>query len=41
VLSVSTADVILTLLGITNIDTTWVVKIRVYPKTAHALVPTT
>jgi len=41
VLSVSTADVILTLLGITNIDTTWVVKLRVYPKTAHALVPTT
>ena len=41
VFSVSTADVILTLTGVTDIDTTWVVKVRVYPKTAHALVPTT
>ncbi len=41
VLSVSTADVILTLTGVTNIDTTWVVKVKVYPKVAHALVPTT
>ncbi len=41
VVSVSTADVILTLLGITNIDTTWYVRVRVYPKVAHALVPTT
>lgn len=40
-LSVSTADVILTLTGVTDIDTTWVVKVKVYPKTAHALVPTT
>lgn len=41
VLSVSTADVILTLTGVTDIDTTWVVRVKVYPKTAHALVPTT
>jgi hypothetical protein len=41
VLTVSTADVILTLTGITNIDVTWVVKVKVYPKFAHALVPTT
>lgn len=41
VLSQSSNDVILTLTGITNIDTTWVVYIRVYPAVAHALVPTT
>jgi hypothetical protein len=41
VLSVSTADVILTLTGITNIDVTWVVRVKVFPKVAHALVPTT
>jgi hypothetical protein len=40
-LSVSTANVILTLTGVTNIDTTWVVKVKVFPKVAHALVPTT
>lgn len=41
VLSQSSNDVILTLTGITNIDTTWVVKIKVYPKVSHALVATT
>lgn len=41
VLSQSSNDIILTLLGITDINTTWFVKIKVYPKVAHALVPTT
>lgn len=41
VLSQSSNDIILTLTGITDIDTTWVVKIKVYPAFAHALVPTT
>jgi hypothetical protein len=41
VLSQSSNDVILTLTGITNIDTTWVVYVRVYPAVAHALVATT
>ena len=40
-LSVSTADVILTLTGVTDIDTTWVVRVKVYPKVKHALVATT
>lgn len=40
-LSVSTADVVLTLTGVANIDTTWRVLVKVFPKTAHALVPTT
>jgi len=41
VLSVSTADVILTLTGITNIDTRWVVTVCVYPAKSHILIPTT
>jgi hypothetical protein len=41
VLSQSSNDVILTLTGITNIDTRWVYTIRVYPKVAHPLIATT
>lgn len=41
VVSQSSNDIILTLTGITNIDTTWHVRVRVYPKVTHALVPTT
>lgn len=41
VLSQSSNDVILTLTGITNIDTRWVGKIRVYPKISHSLIATT
>src|SRR5688572_12286641 len=41
IFSVSSDDVILTLTGVSNIDTTWYIKIRVYRKVAHALVPTT
>ena len=41
VLSVSSTSVILTLAGVTAIDTTWYIKIKVFPKVAHALVPTT
>lgn len=41
VFSQSSNDIILTLTGISNIDTRWVVKIRVYPKVAHPLIATT
>lgn len=41
VLSVSTADVILTLTGVSAIDTRWVGKIRIYPKVQHPLIATT
>jgi hypothetical protein len=40
VLSQSSNDVILTLTGETDINATWVIKIKVYPKTTHALVAT-
>lgn len=41
VLSQSSNDVILTLTGITNIDTRWIVKIKVYPPEPHELIATT
>jgi hypothetical protein len=41
VLSQSSNDVILTLTGVTNIDTRWVGKIKVYPAVAHPLIATT
>jgi hypothetical protein len=41
VLSQSSNDVILTLTGITNIDTRWIVKIKVYPPETHELIATT
>jgi hypothetical protein len=40
-LSVSTADVILTLTGVTDIDTRWVVKVRIYPCITLPLIATT
>lgn len=41
VVSQSSNDVILTLTGVSNIDTRWVYKIRVYPKLSHVLIATT
>lgn len=41
VLSQSSNDIILTLTGISNIDTRWVGKIHVYPKVYHPLIATT
>jgi|SRR5688572_431866 len=41
VLSVSTADVILTLTGVSNIDTRWVVQVKVFPCVTHPLIATT
>jgi hypothetical protein len=41
VLSQSSNDVILTLTGVSAIDTRWVGKIRVYPKVYHPLIATT
>ncbi len=41
VLSVSTADVILTLTGVSNIDTRWVIQEDVYPCVSHPLIATT
>jgi hypothetical protein len=41
VFSQSSDEIILTLTGITNIDTRWVCKVRVYPKVAHSLIATT
>ncbi len=40
-LTVSTADVIITLTGVTNIDTRWVVKVRIYPSMTLPLIATT
>lgn len=37
----SSNDIILTLTGVTNIDTRWVVKVRVYPKMTLPLIATT
>lgn len=41
VLSQSSNDVILTLTGVSNIDTRWIVKIKVYPPEPHELIATT
>lgn len=41
VFSQSSNDIILTLTGITDIDTRWFVRLRVYPKYAHSLIATT
>ncbi len=40
-LSVSSNDVILTLTGVTDIDTRWVVNLKVYPAKSHTLIATT
>lgn len=41
VFSVSSDEVIVTLTGVTNIDTRWKCKAKVYPKISHSLIATT
>ena len=41
VFSQSSNEIILTLTGVTNIDTRWKCKVKVYPKVSHSLIATT